>query len=365
MKTRYSMNLINISIGPCYALVTAILLSLSVQVTAQDIHYTQFYNAPFNISPSLLGVFNGDLRITANHKEQWASVPVDYETYTFSVEKRLSTTRSGFFTGGLIVDQDRAGDLQLNNTSVGLAGSYTRRLSEQIALTFGTSFSVNQRSFNQGNITTNNQFVDGTFQSTASIGENFADDSRPNNWFPDFSAGLNFHWQPVCTKDPLISVLENRTRFDVGFGLYHLNTPNQSFVEGATKSLPIRVSPYLYGTLQLGKDSRIDLVGHFTFQAQTSYREFLAGTGIRVHIINEIYRQFSVQVGPSFRFTNNTADAVAPVVQVQYNGWQVGVSWDSNISQFRDATNGNGGMELSLQYVLPLKPNIFRICPIY
>ncbi len=51
-------------------------------IFCQDIHYSQFHNAPFNINPALTGVSRGDIRVMGNFRTQWQSVPLDYLTYT-------------------------------------------------------------------------------------------------------------------------------------------------------------------------------------------------------------------------------------------------------------------------------------------
>ena len=39
---------------------------------AQDIHFSQWYNNPLFSNPALTADFDGDYRITANQREQWA-----------------------------------------------------------------------------------------------------------------------------------------------------------------------------------------------------------------------------------------------------------------------------------------------------
>ncbi|HIA36045.1 MAG TPA: type IX secretion system membrane protein PorP/SprF, partial [Flavobacteriales bacterium] len=41
---------------------------------AQDIHFSQFYQVPQLINPSLAGGFNGDFRAIVNFRDQWSNV---------------------------------------------------------------------------------------------------------------------------------------------------------------------------------------------------------------------------------------------------------------------------------------------------
>ena len=56
---------------------------------AQDIHFTQYYNSPLNVSPALTGVFQQDMRIALNWRNQWRSVPVDYRTYSAAFDTKF------------------------------------------------------------------------------------------------------------------------------------------------------------------------------------------------------------------------------------------------------------------------------------
>ena len=47
------------------------LFSFSKIALSQDIHYSQYYQTPLIINPSLTGVFNGDQRACMNYRNQW------------------------------------------------------------------------------------------------------------------------------------------------------------------------------------------------------------------------------------------------------------------------------------------------------
>ena len=57
------------------------LLLCLTPLQSQDIHFSQYWNAPLNLSPALTGVSKEDTRIFGAYKNQWASVPVGYKTF--------------------------------------------------------------------------------------------------------------------------------------------------------------------------------------------------------------------------------------------------------------------------------------------
>ena len=55
-------------------------LHLLTAVRAQDIHFSQFFEAPLLRNPSLAGIFTGDIRVQAVFRDQWTSVTNAYKT---------------------------------------------------------------------------------------------------------------------------------------------------------------------------------------------------------------------------------------------------------------------------------------------
>jgi hypothetical protein len=60
-----------------------VLLTLNLQpstLKAQDIHFSQFSFSPANLNPAYTALFDGDVRFVANYRNQWFTVPVNYNT---------------------------------------------------------------------------------------------------------------------------------------------------------------------------------------------------------------------------------------------------------------------------------------------
>lgn len=331
---------------------------------AQDIHYSQFYNAPINLSPALTGVFRGDVRFMGNYRSQWKAVPVDYLTFTGAVDKKFypkDADRNGLFSAGLVFNYDKAGSSNLQLAQLGLSGSYTHRLSSKSFLSVGAQLTGNNRSFNVGKLTFDEQFDPGRGQVDPGIptGENFA---ATNKFFLGLGAGLNLRLQNLSDAD-LVDDGSKRTKLDVGLGLFNINRPDQSFFEGYKSRLFMRVSPYASAVVQLGgKKVPFDLVGNLTWQFQGPYEEKLGMLGIRWHADFEPDRQIWFQLGSGYRF-DDFGDAVYPTIEVFYRGLHVGANYDINVSSFNVATRRRGGFELSARYIINRVPNIIKVCP--
>ncbi len=342
-----------------YTLLFFCLLGGALQ--AQDIHYSQFYNAPMNLNPALTGIYRGDARFAGNYRQQWTPW-VHFVTFTGMADMKFypKAPRPGFFAGGLTFNYDQAGLSKLQLLQLGASASYTRRMSNHSYLTLGAMLSGNQRGFKLGALTFDEQFDPGRgrFDPSRSNGEQ---NLNTTNYFFDFSAGLNFRLQSLSDNAD-VDELQKRSKLDLGIGIFHLNRPDQSFFDESKARLLMRFSPYATGTLQLGS-SDLDLVANVSAQFQGPYREYLGLMGLNIHLEKTPGRQFSIQPAIGYRF-DDFGDAFYPALQGSYNNWRIGLSWDVNVSEARAATRRNGGPEVSVQYIISRPLPKFKICPL-
>ena len=57
-----------------FALIAVVLFFLASDLRAQDLHFSQYLNAPVLLSPTEIGNFHGDWRFVNNYRNQWAKV---------------------------------------------------------------------------------------------------------------------------------------------------------------------------------------------------------------------------------------------------------------------------------------------------
>ena len=62
------------------------LVFLAGTLKAQDPHFSQFFASPLTLNPAFTGKFDGLWRLTANHRDQWPSIPKAYVTTSASVD---------------------------------------------------------------------------------------------------------------------------------------------------------------------------------------------------------------------------------------------------------------------------------------
>ena len=70
-------------------------LLLSFLIRAQDPHFSQFFASPLTLNPAFTGKFDGDIRLSANHRDQWPSIPKAYVTTSASADFNLLQKKIG------------------------------------------------------------------------------------------------------------------------------------------------------------------------------------------------------------------------------------------------------------------------------
>jgi len=321
-------------------------------VQAQDIHFSQYYNSPLTTNPALTGIFRGDIRIYGVLRSQWDEASTSYRTVHLAGDGKLFNPKNtkGFFSVGGQIFRDQAGQSNLSMTSLAGNGSYTRALDRENFVSFGLHIAVAQRHFNTQNLTWNNQVVGDAHNPDLPSGENF---DKTSKVFADFGAGINWHGKK----------LKRRSTMDIGAAFYHLGTPRQNFYDGDAAKLPMRISLYILPTVQVA--DKIDLVFNANAQLQDTYTELLGGGALRYYLNTRKTKEVALQLGGAFRF-NAIGDALVIAAEVHHHFMRVGFSYDINVSKFREATNRNGGPELTVRYTIhKVRPLKYRkLCPL-
>jgi type IX secretion system PorP/SprF family membrane protein len=327
----------------------AALMALSAPVTfAQDIHFTQFDMAPLVINPAFTGMYDGRVRASAIYRTQWASVTVPYVTYGAAVDMPLVIEQNGdYLAAGLQLYNDKAGDGNLTNftglasvayhkffgrihgstdklgsdLAVGLQGGYAQKSIDLSKLYFGDEW-------NNGN------FIPGNSQEYhLGLGHSV-------NYFL-VNAGICFS-----------SAISNNFSFTIGAGANNINQPNDALAkkENSQTGLDMRLTGELGLNIIAGE--RFNLRPAVLYQSQASASEIIAGNEFLYQIGGEPgYQNFSTAVflGAWYR----SGDAAMITAGVEFKGFRIGLGYDYNISDLNNSSNGNGGFEIALKYVLP------------
>lgn len=320
-----------------HKLVCMILFIVSLaQASAQDIHFSQFFETPLLRNPSLAGLFSGDLRVQAVYRTQWGSITVPYQTTSLNGEFKLPVGKGeDFLTIGAQIVYDKAGTVAMTSTQVLPAVNYHKSLSGErnMYLSLGFMGGIVQRRLDRSKMTTNNQF-DGTgYNSSLSDGESFS--SNGFTYF-DGSAGMSFNTQLGENEDNNIFV---------GVAYHHFNKPNNlSFYSTNAVSL---LPKWVYSA---GARLSATEYSYVTFQAdyvtQGPHTQLIGGAMYTYKLDDVEDPKYLFHAGGFLRMK----DAFIPVAKLEMRPLSISASYDANISQLSTVTRGRGGFEMALTY---------------
>src|ERR1700744_1856707 len=200
-----------------FTLITLLLLIvITGRSTAQvDPHFSQYYANPLWLNPALTGVINGDSRLNANYKNQWADINNAYQTAAVSADFR---TTDRLALGFSILDQESGGNTFNYLSAYGSLGyNITVSNDGNQRISFGLQAGIINRSFDLGKLQFGSQYnpVSGFDPSVTSF-ENF---SSTNTTVFDGNAGIFYY-----NGNPLSTV-----NVFGGVSVFHLSRPKDAF----------------------------------------------------------------------------------------------------------------------------------------
>lgn len=320
-------------------------------LNAQDLHFSQYYHSGPWLNPALTGFAEPDIQAMAVYRKQWASVPVNYETFGAQVQWKPNFALLGAPLGiGLILMKDQAGDASLGTTQVALPVAVHVPLNDQHQLSAGISAGWSQRSFQPGALTWSSQFVGDVFQPNQPTRQVF-----DNTRFSRFDLGAGLQYQGKTNGDQFWWTL--------GAGGWNLTPSNSEFNPQFPVNRFQRYTAYCSGGTRLAP--RQQFIVHSLLQFQGPYQEQLVGLAYR-YILLDLPQPVALTIGTGARFANGT-DALIQRLDLEFSGWRLGLSYDFNISPFKAASLNRGGPELTVLYTwTKVKPlPVFKACPVF
>jgi type IX secretion system PorP/SprF family membrane protein len=316
-----------------------LLVNLNTQAQ-QDIHFAQFYELPMLRNPSLAGIFNGNIRFTAAYRNQWQSITVPYRTIAMGTEIKIlrGLADGDFMTFGLQVTNDEAGDSKLRRTQLLPVINYHKLLNVEKSTLLSLAFMgglVSER-FDPTALKFDDQFVNGSYNTSNVTSQSF---SRTGFSYLDANVGLS-----------LSSLINENTKFYIGAALFHFNNPRLTFMKDQAVILNRKWGVNGGFTYKIGNIGKLVIYGdHFR---QGSNRITQLGFLYSYNFIPAIEdAQLSISAGAIFRLN----DAIAPVVKLNKDKWSLGLSYDTNISSLKKASNFKGGFEMTMSLIDPWK----------
>lgn len=333
-------------------LITTSVLAMCVQVaSAQDIHFSQFYNAPLQVNPANSGAFNGDERGIVNYRNQWKSPTVNspFKTMAASFDMPFlkKKWKNDFLGFGLFMYSDKAGDSKMGTAQVNLSVANHLKVNKNNMFSVALQAGFAQKSVSAANLKWGDTYVDGnTWNPTSdraakNVGKGYADFSVGGLW--------------TYSKREGFSTSNNSFKFNIGASYNHLTKPDAGFyrTDNVNQKLMVNVNA-VFGV----PNSNLAILPSVFYQMQGPNSEILPGALLRYSLIESSKytgrkKETALSVGGHYRLK----DSFIAAVLLEYSNYAMGISYDVNTSDLRTASSFKGGFELSLRYI---NPNPFR-----
>lgn len=321
-----------------------IFLVPGIAATCQDVHFSQFFEAPLWRNPSLAGIFKGDIRVQGVYRDQWNSITDAYRTASINAEFKMHVGKENdFVTTGFQLLHDRAGTVGWTTSYLLPAINYHKSLSNEKNryLSLGFMGGWVQHRFDASKATTNTQYDGG------GTGENF---TNTQYGYFDGSVGTSFN--------SYLGQNENNNFF-LGVAYHHFTKPNQSFYHDPNIQM---VPKWVYSAgIRLG----ISDFSYMTIQAdhsrQGGHSETIGGAmyGLKLGDDPE-HPLYAIHGGAYLRWN----DALIPVIKLDYDHTSISFSYDASISALKYSSYGRGGFEIAISWFgFNKQTGKFLLCP--
>lgn len=323
-----------------------IILFISSFGFAQDVHFSQIQESPLWLNPANAGMFGGYFRAVANYRNQWASMGNAFQTMAISVDgAALKVRKNKAYMGvGLFVFNDKAGVAKLGTTQAQMHLNAIIKTSKKSRLAGGLYAGFCQSKANYSALTFENQYSGKDFDQSIGSGELFTNNSFINM---DAGAGVNYEYSSAnvdMLRDDIFSL-------KIGAAVHHINRPVQRFGSGSSYQLPMRFVGNIQSRIDF-KGTKFSLLPSVIYLRQATASEITLGTHFRYRFKNGTKVTGAVtETGLNIGVYYRVGDAIIPQINVDMGKYAIGLSYDLNVSKYKQVSNMNGGFEIYLKFM--------------
>lgn len=330
-----------------YTLTVAGFALCAISLQAQDIHHSMFNETPVLLNPARAGV-PFDARIILNYKSQWASVADPYKTIAFSSDMAVfkKKNKKAYMGLGLTFYNDKAGDVGMKTTQVGLSISGVLQADAHNRISAGLMTGFVQRGIGTGNQQWGEQYDGTQWNSTLPTGETSL---LQNHNFVDLGAGVNWYYG----KGEKYMTANDGVKINLGFAVFHPHGPKYSYYADATEKIYTKFVVHGWSSIGTG-NSNLCIEPSFVYYRQGSQQEFTPGVNFK-YIMTEGSKYTGRKKASAFSLGGylRAKDALILTTMFEFQGYACGFSYDVNVSTLKTVSNARGGFEVFLRFVFP------------
>lgn len=300
------------------------------QIKAQvDPHTSQYYMYPLYLNPAITGAFDGDARVSAVYRNQWANIATAFKTTAISADFNSNSSlniganllhqsagNGGYtFTNGYISLAYKGLKFGANGNQhiqFGLQAGLINRTINPSKFEFGDQWN-SFTGFSPSNPTADNAFIKTTSVFDAGAGVLYFDSDE-----------------------------NKRANIYAGVSAFHLTSPKDPFIaQGAKSTIPVRYA--FHGGVSITSNEQLRIVPNFLYMKQGTATETMLGTYLQFYANDNT----DILAGVNYRIN----DALVPFVGLTIKGFTLGLSYDVTTSSLSQFTQGANSFELTLSFI--------------
>lgn len=300
---------------------------------AQNLHFSQYFNAPLLVNPANTG-FNPDFdfRVGGSQRKQWANVISNpYKTSSIWADAQLLTNQleNGWIGIGATLFNDAAGSAGLQSNKAYLSLAYHQMVGIHSLVSVGFSGGYVTKSVDATKLIFDNQWNGKFFDIAQNPNEPFAA-TRVN--YADIGLGVNYAW------------FDDDVYFNTGLSYLHINKPNESFYAPnptINQQVPGRITFFANSQIKLNDLWIINPNLYYSRSAGSG--EMVIGMNANRNIDGYGYHQLIL--GLYLR----AKDALIPMLGYQLHNYKCTINYDVTTSALGGAAKNRwGAYELSI-----------------
>ena len=302
---------------------------------AQDIHFSQYNATSLYTNPANTGIFSENFRFANDYRNQWSKLGTPFNTYYSSLDTKLTMFNQNFGIGGFLV-HDQVAVYGLTTDEFKISLSYMMFYHNHqfiVGIQPGESF----KSFNSDVITFGSQFDDVDNVFNTALASNESGLSGNASYF-DMNIGIG--WRTLI----------NNIMPSAGFSVSHVLKPEVTFSSVSVSSRLARRFNF-NSQVFIPLTSKFDVVPGMLFSSVSGSNELLLGgtSGYKPDdFFESVKRLYVTSMVRSNLFSN--FDALILGGGAKFSTFDLGITYDLNISQLHHVSNFRGAFEISIVY---------------
>ena len=308
------------------------LLFIGLICHAQDLHFSQFFNAPLLTNPANTGFIpDADYRLGVNYRNQWSSILTSpYKTMSAWGDAQLFRNKfeNAWMGIGAAILSDVAGSGGLKSNKFYGSVAYHQMLGNSSLLSAGFNLGYVSKRIDPTAFKFPDQFNGKFFDATIAPGVTF---TNLNIDYFDLQVGLNYAYFP-----------QENIYINAGYSIHHVNMPKETFFGDNTDAgkIPMRHIGFVNALLKV--HPRVIINPNIYFTTQTNAIELTVGMNANYNLTE--FGESQLIVGLYHRYK----DAIIPVIGFETKKTAFTFSYDGTISNLSTFNNFRGGIELSI-----------------